>query len=30
MKLNSIQSKMGGAMILILVLILGISFTVAA
>ena len=30
MKLNSIQSKIGGALILILLLILGISFTVAA
>ena len=30
MKLNSIQSKIGGALILILVIILGISFTVAA
>ena len=30
MKLNSIQSKIGGAMILILILILGISFTLAA
>ncbi|MCD6580816.1 MAG: HAMP domain-containing protein [Desulfuromusa sp.] len=30
MKLNSIQSKIGGALILILLIILGISFTVAA
>lgn len=30
MKLNSIQSKIGGALILILTLILGISFTIAA
>ncbi|MFK5926361.1 MAG: methyl-accepting chemotaxis protein [Desulfuromusa sp.] len=30
MKLNSIQSKIGGALVLILVIILGISFTVAA
>jgi len=30
MKLNSIQSKIGGALILILLIILGISFTIAA
>lgn len=30
MKLNSIQSKIGGALIVILLIILGISFTVAA